>query len=301
MKVRSIVRAVESLREIHGELTAPLGWTTLRNVLEREGIMVTRAQMQRRAHVFCSFGVSVVVINSNVPNRSWVKLVAHEYGHIKLHLVDESQEDVVVRNLSPCQRGDPREYEAELFARLILGGPSLTIEDDPRLARLAERIERRAGAEQLQLTAPMRENPPSDPDDHLDWILRRARAEARRRPVLWGTSGAPLPESEDTRRIEYRDGAVIYTGLDDRRWRVYDVVFFGRVPGKRKSLVPLGAEHAKARYFVNSIGERRRYLFRPREKRAIRTMHLDRQIHEAIRVRTATTAPRKSNPIENKP
>lgn len=291
MRVRRIVAVVDSLRDIHAELTAPVKWTALRRVLDRENILIHRTAMQRRADVFCSLGVSVISISSDVPQRSWVKLAAHEYGHIKLHLADEAAGDVIVRNLQPCRKGDAREYEAELFARLLLLGPGASL-DEPTLARLVRRIEQPSPA-QLPLELP---KDPSLRDDHLGHMLRRRRRNADRRPKLQGNPFEPLPVTDDDERLEFhrgaggRPGVVVYTDQDGRRWAVYDASHIGRHPaGQRKTIVPVGTSYAKTRYFVSSVGETRRYIFRDHEKQDPRAMHFDRQLREAKVVRAAGT------------
>lgn len=57
-----------------------------------------------------------------------------------------------------CRKGDPRELEAKLFARLLLMGPHVTL-DDPTVAPITAKLER-AGR---QFAMPLNDRPAAVP------------------------------------------------------------------------------------------------------------------------------------------
>lgn len=118
-RTRRVLQAVHEARARHPELRQPLNGPRLALVLQRERINVVFRSISAKAYVFGADGVYIIVANSALRGREQVRVVAHEYGHIRLHV----DRDEITRQLEPCTPGDPREAEAEMFASaLMLGG-----------------------------------------------------------------------------------------------------------------------------------------------------------------------------------
>jgi hypothetical protein len=281
----NVLAAVEAARDVHAELRLPLNWNRLERVFAREHIQLLRLPIESNAYVIGRPPIFTVILNSNRPARHHTRYAAHEYGHIRLHF---GQRGEVEKNLAPCQRGDPREWEAELFALMLRLGPSATIET-PEVAAMADKITsadfRRPAPSQLDL--PLREatpayRPPSkrfghgshNPDAGRDWAPRRRR-------------GGGLPGSSIGRGVSHdallfdwsRDGKPLrYFHLQLGWIDVYDLLSVTGAGDRRIVTLECGDRRAQCRVFVISSTDRRRYLFAEGEKRDRSPKALDRQI-----------------------
>lgn len=113
-------RVLANRRELHPELRRRLTWNGLAAVIRRERIQVVYVPMNRPAALFCRCGVSVLMLNSDLPPRRHTYYAAHELGHHWLH-ADEDLDPVY--HMDVIWPDDPREDEAEYFAACLLGGP----------------------------------------------------------------------------------------------------------------------------------------------------------------------------------
>lgn len=281
----AVVAAVEDARQRHPELQAPLRWRSLVQIFDRERIILRRLPIASNADVLGFDGIFVVTINSEAIHRNHTRYAAHEYGHIHLHFDDVGE---VAKNLSPCQRGDPREIEAELFATMLLIGPDATPEH-PRVAKLIGALE----------TSELRRRQPPQIPLQLPDSPRMAAIKSDQRTALQAhfdytrNHPAKLPGSSIGRgvshdAIRFRPGSNAYGRgffLPDHGWcDVYDITFaanrFG-VPSRK--LVKLGSRSAQVRYFILGTNDRRCYVFQSdTETRRPSCASLDRQFLLAV-------------------
>lgn len=113
-------RVLAAVRERHPELRRRLSWNGLAAVLRRERIQVVRVPMRTPAALLHRGGVSILMLNSDLPPRRHTYYCAHELGH---HFLHADQELEPVFHMDVIWPDDPREDEAEYFAACLLGGP----------------------------------------------------------------------------------------------------------------------------------------------------------------------------------
>jgi len=292
----SVIAAVDTAREQHPEFREPLNAARLARAFRREQIDVLRRAISAKAYVQGADGSYVIIVSAALHGRNETRVLAHEYGHIRLHLGERGE---VVRQLAPCRRGDPREYEAELFALLLRLGPAAT-PDHPDVARLVAKMEaasyRERAPEQLPLSLAERVPPLAiksfaefTAEERRDFEERRARAAARRRrgarPSLPGSS-VGLGCSHDALLFDWsRAGKPLrYFHLVLGWLEVYDGMRVRATGGRsRWVLVKCGDRRAEQRLFVISATDRRRYVFADGEKRGRSPKELDAQLARASR------------------
>ncbi|MFI5228406.1 MAG: ImmA/IrrE family metallo-endopeptidase [Gemmatimonadales bacterium] len=291
-RVLNVLAAVDAAREAHAELALPLNWNRLERVFARERIQILRLPIESNAYVIGRAPVFTVILNSNRPARHHTRYAAHEYGHIALHFAQRGE---VEKNLAPCQRGDPREWEAELFALMLRLGPEATIET-PDVAAMAAKITAADFRKRVpaQLDLPLAEGtpayrPPSkrfghgshNPDAGRD--LRRTPK--GQRPRMAGSS-IGLGVSHDSLLFDWsRDGKPLrYFHLELGWLDVYDLLSVSRGGHRRIVTLECGDRRAECRMFVVSSTDRRRYVFAEGEKRDRSPKALDRQIATSERL-----------------
>lgn len=111
---------VEDQRAQHPELRRRLTWNGARAILRRLRIEVVYAPGVSEAALVCMGGVTVVLLNSDVPPRRHTYRLAHELAHYWLHADREAEP---VYRMDAMWPDDTREDEAELVATVMLGGP----------------------------------------------------------------------------------------------------------------------------------------------------------------------------------
>lgn len=278
----NVIAAVEAARGAHPELATPLNWPRLQRILARESISILIRPIHSRAYVQGADGSYVVVVNSALNGRHHTRVIAHEYGHIRLHLAGAEIE----RQLAPCTRGDPREYEAELFALLLRLGPSAT-PDHPEVAKLVAKLEAPAHIarlpEQTALELPEKLpefKPLPEPFQHEREYERglRTRGAAQLRPKsAWIFRDPPKPADFD--RIKWFDETKKTTRFEDAAGRMWWIYNFRKTPKGWERISDFMKPEITHRLFVNGAGVRRLYQFaNRREHRHYRVGLLDRQL-----------------------
>lgn len=115
-----VAQAYAAATARHPELRRPLTWNGARAILRRERIPLVMVPLIRPAALISSGGVSVLMLNSNIPPRRHTHFVAHELAHHWLH---GAGDEGTVYHMATDWPDDPREDEAEILAALLLGGP----------------------------------------------------------------------------------------------------------------------------------------------------------------------------------
>jgi hypothetical protein len=286
-RVLNVLAAVEEARDAHPELGERLTWPRLQRVLGRERIGLMMLPIFDKADVLGAPPYFIITLNSSTHPRHHTRHAAHEYAHIRLHFGTPGETE---RNLSPCQRGDAREWEAELFATLLLLGPDATIEH-PDAARLAARIVghgvRLSTPQQLPLGLPEKApvyKPRPQPFQHEREYQRRLVRKGSKRLTKMVRDD---PSAGDVDRIKFYDearGTTRFTDVAGRLWWIYNYrVVTDAAESRRWELVrDFMSPDIGFRFFVNSLGLRQVYRFaNRREERAYRVRHLDRQLAES--------------------
>lgn len=291
-RAENVLVLVESLRELHPELARPLTWSALARVFRRERIAVLRLPLVggTPADVMGVGRYFVITLNSELSPRRHTRDAAHEWGHTKLHPAELGEVD---RNLSPIASTDPRELEAQLFAQLLMVGPTATPEHEkiaPLWAALSTPRYKARIPQQLPLELPekmpvFRALPePFESEREYQRKIARRGAKRMRRVV------SDRPSSDDLERVEFFDadrGTARFTDVAGRRWWVYNYRIIVDGAGKRRwELVrDFMSPDVEFRFFVNSLGRRQVYRFgNRREQRAYRVKHLDRQLAYSVYV-----------------
>jgi hypothetical protein len=118
--IRRILRVVAEKRRQHSrELRGALTWNGLLAILHRERIPVVRTPLVRSAALLSGGGVTVMLLNADVPGRRHLAFAAHELAHAWLHVHEGSEVCFHMDDVWP--EGDAREDEAELLATWLLG------------------------------------------------------------------------------------------------------------------------------------------------------------------------------------
>lgn len=126
LSVEVIASVLEAKRAIHPELARPLTWPGLERICAREGIRlrVSPEPMPRLAQLIPYLGRWVILLSRAAPFRRHTYLATHELGHLWLHHDRTSDRWERVYNMDTNWADDPREDDAELFASLVLMGPT---------------------------------------------------------------------------------------------------------------------------------------------------------------------------------
>jgi hypothetical protein len=248
--VRSLLR---EKMNVHPELTAPLTLKGLRRILARENVAWFVRPLPRPAKLIPYLGHWAIVVDAKQPERQHCYLGAHELGHLWLHHDRHfDRTETRVYNMSDSWEADPEEDDAEIFATMVLQGPSLW---------------RWEPVAQLQLPDPA--EPPAPIVKPVPRSLQLDLTDIERAPRPW--SGRACLEQESA-------GVWFYVEAPSGRcWRIYDVA----VAGSRREVLELGDARAIARIFVPASGSRRMYRFKPRERHELSSAYVERQWHEA--------------------
>jgi hypothetical protein len=126
LSVEQIADVIASKRELHPELARALTWPGFLRICGREGVevRVRKAPTARPAQLVPFLGEWTIIISADTPFRRHTYLGAHELGHLWLHHDRTSERWERVYNMDVHWSNDPREDEAELFASLVLMGPT---------------------------------------------------------------------------------------------------------------------------------------------------------------------------------
>lgn len=137
LTVAAIAQVIAAKRETHPELARPLTWPGLLRICERERVYVRvrKSGTARPAQLVPFLGEWTIIISGTTPFRRHTYLGAHELGHLWLHHDPLHERAERVYNMDAHWPDDPREDDAELFASLVLMGPTRA---RPHLIREAE-------------------------------------------------------------------------------------------------------------------------------------------------------------------
>lgn len=126
MRVEQIAAVITAKRDLHLELNRELAWPGFVRICEREGVKLRRAPtpMPRLAQLVPYLGRWAILYSADAPRRRHLYLGAHELGHLWLHHDSRHDRWERVYNMETHWHDDPREDDAELFASLVLMGPS---------------------------------------------------------------------------------------------------------------------------------------------------------------------------------
>jgi hypothetical protein len=264
-RARNVLALADEIRERHQLGDTPVRWRQLRTMLAAERIRIRAIPMRPRAYVTGTDGNYVIAIRETIDQRQAVKLVLHEFAHVKLgHLGDVEVE----RQLFPCLKDDPREHEANLLAALLWHGPEAT-PDHTAIARLVAKLEAGEYRRKMPAQIPL-ELPELPPVYGADTFALHEEWEKASRP------NPRLRQLPDTKRVKLAGARDPFTARfvdrDGRLWYIYD--------------------RPSVRGFYISPALRRIYRFRPGEIRALKAKHLDRQLLEARAIRPAVAPSR---------
>jgi hypothetical protein len=288
-RVLAVVYAVEQARADHAELQFQrLNGARIRDVLIRERIVVVRAPIRKSRALVDDLGNAAILLSTRGQVRDQWKRLAHEYAHIKLHFMERGE---IVCNEVSCNKGDPREDEANLFAALLVGGPTATPDDEGPagiVARMtaADRKNREPLQIPLALPVSMPEyRPPSirmGHGSHNPDAIRRTKK--GQRPRLLG-SAIGLGVSHDSLRFDWsKEGKPLRFFHYELGWLdVYDTLLTGRHGRPRWEVIECGDRRATRRRFIISSSDRRDYWFAEGEKRTRSVDALNAQISRAER------------------
>jgi hypothetical protein len=283
-----------ALRERHPELRRPLTWHGIQRVLRRARVRYDRVPLDVPAMLLTHGGVSVILLNADLPARAHTEAMAHEFAHIQLHAGEPGELSFHIWRPGSA---DPREREADYLARCLHAGPAAPV--DWLLVASHEPAARSTPRRRALPVPPVidpytlpiattRDRPTPryggrDGETPLQRALRRVKAAPR--PMA---SGAP----SDAEVILYEPGGVVrFVDEEGRRWRVYDVAL---VP--ERGVVALGNALARYRVFVNALGQRRKYIFRNKwELRDVAARHFARQLREALDVPVRVEVERRAH------
>jgi hypothetical protein len=294
---------VEAVRARHfWFLAGAVRWEQARKLLRELHIDVNREPILDDGWVVGQPGGYVIVIRNDLRGRRPTQVVLHELGHIFLHMQDAHG---IEKHLLPCKRGDPREAEAELFARMLWYGPKAGPDNNAKIAEAAAAIVANAHAKRPVVP---------DPQLQLGIITGVPMYRAPAMPAGDGVMGAfgPAPEPrrrDQAPRIKVGDSHVSLLFDWSREGKplryfhlklgwidVWDTMPSDK-PGRAREILVCGDRRAQWRDFIVSSSDRRRYVFSEREKRSRTPKELDRQIAGAavVRPRRSDEASRGAN------
>lgn len=126
LSVDRISSVIARKRELHPELARALSWPGIQRICEREGVdlFVAKSRMPRLAQLVPYDGAWSIMISHDAQVRRHTYLAAHELGHLWLHHDATSERWERVYNMDRNWADDPREDDAEMFATLVLAGPT---------------------------------------------------------------------------------------------------------------------------------------------------------------------------------
>jgi hypothetical protein len=272
-RIENIMAAVEDLRARHFWLAASTPrWDHARRLARELGIDVVTQPILDIAYIVGFPGAYVAVLRNDLRGRRSTQVLLHEIGHAVLHMRDEHG---IARNLHPCRRGDPREAEAELFARMLYYGHKAGPDNNPKIAEAIAAIE---GAAHRKRLAAQIELPLSQPmpvyispaerqaghgsaanitaDDVYPWTRKR------RGPILLPAPHSPYFDwSKNGKPLGWFVGSIGWV------W-VYDGMLIGRSGKPRWEVWECGDRRTQRRRFIVSPTEKRDYYFAEGEKRS---------------------------------
>lgn len=282
----NVIATVDAVRERHAELRRPLTVTTIRRVLEQEGIDVLRQPIRAYAYVEGGLGTFAIVMRSGLNPRHERRVLGHEYAHIKLHYQESSE---VVYQHRSCHRGDATEIEAQLFVRLLELGPDAG-PDHPDVAQYVAALDAASLQRPLpsQLSLPLPEAvpvyvPPSiryGHGSHNPGAIEDARGRHRRRgPILVAAPHSPYFDWS-------KNGKPLGWFHPELGWiQVYDLARLDHDGRSRVVTLEAGSKTAEVRVFVVSATDRRRYTFSEGERRTRTREALALQFMKALKAR----------------
>jgi Zn-dependent peptidase ImmA (M78 family) len=115
---QQLAAMLESKRERHPELRAPLAWPTLMSVCEREGVAISYGPLPCDAMLLARLGSAVIVLNSELHPRQHTYRAAHELAHWWLH----GDREAAFYTMRDPVAHDAREDEAEYMALRLMQG-----------------------------------------------------------------------------------------------------------------------------------------------------------------------------------
>lgn len=126
MKVEQIADVIARKRDLHPELARPLTWPAFTRICEREQVKIRQSpvEMPRPAQLVPYGGRWAILLSPGAPRRRHLYLGAHELGHLWCHHDTQHDRWERVYNMDTHWGADPREDDAELFAELVLMGPT---------------------------------------------------------------------------------------------------------------------------------------------------------------------------------
>lgn len=290
-RFRNVIAVVDGVRAAHAPLLdRPLRIGQLEQILRRERIAVVRLPIEDMAYTVGGKGSYVVVVRSNLSGRHFSRVVAHEYAHIKLH---RSPHEIEF-DRSQCTRGDPREFEAELFVLLLRLGPSAT-PDHPDVARLVAKMEaaeyRKREPQQLPLSLPVgvpMYKAPAGPAFDGTGSFNRFAGEPRRR--RYQGPKVKVGDSHDSLLFDWTwKGIPLGFFAGNRGWcDIWDTMPAPESTRRSRDVLVCGDRRATWRDFVFSSIERYRYEFAEGETRDRSPKALTRQIERATKLAVST-------------
>jgi hypothetical protein len=269
----------EALRELHPELRRPLTWHAVQRVLRRARISYQRVPLDVPAMLISHAGVSVILLNSELPARSHLEAMTHEFAHIHLHT---DPNEAAYHQWRP-DVDDVREVEADYLARCLIAGP-----DDPVPYLIMKPAVRPAA----RPVAPPRQLPAwfFDPyaDDYKLGVSARdpgpdVQPAPSRRPRIARPAARFSKTSIEQPKVFFDKlfGPLRYRDGEGRKWDMRDVSV-DLIDGAIKRVpVSLGSERAIYRWFLGTNGERRRYRFAKWESREVVARRLTMQLRES--------------------
>jgi Zn-dependent peptidase ImmA (M78 family) len=121
MTADEILCVVRAKRDTHPELSEPLTYATLRQILAREDVVLLHGACERPAQLVQYWGRWHIVIDTDVPRRRHLYYATHELGHLWLHHDPTAERWERVYNTDYWEGPDPRENDAETFCAIVLG------------------------------------------------------------------------------------------------------------------------------------------------------------------------------------
>ena len=122
MSPQDILAVVIAKQLEHPELRQPPTWSELRRVIAREDVDILVAPLPRPAQLVQYGGAWTIVISSEVAPSRYTYYALHELGHLWLHHDTTAERWERVYTMDAAEPDGPREYEAEVFVAIILGG-----------------------------------------------------------------------------------------------------------------------------------------------------------------------------------
>jgi hypothetical protein len=290
-RVNHIMSVVEELRDGHWWTVGAVGvrWEQARRLARELSIEVLRWPIADEAFTLGQPEGFVAILRNDLRGRRPTQILLHEIGHVVLHM---SGEHGLEKHLYPCKRGDPREAEAELFARMLYYGPKAGPDNNAKIAEAVGAIEGGAARKRQPVQLPLElpestpeYRPPSTRMGHGSYnpdAIRRTKKGQRPR-LLGSTIG--LGVSHDSLRFDWsKEGKPLRFFHYELGWLdVYDGLLTGHEGRPKWEIIQCGDRRATRRRFVVSSTDRRDYWFSEGEKRTRSVDALNTQIARAER------------------